>query len=216
MEGIPQEYVDLKIVHSTSSRIARFIAEELRVHCPGPRNRVAVIERLLENSLVHPHLPDYYRKPKDAKIMTNIVGSLRSHLQQVKGVHSSEKLAYKGALLSAIVGDGIQSRQTSGYSRVLQTHPRNLRNAVERRLNLQTSGSSLWGLPKRRQRSDGLDGETVAHVVQWWSSETRVSPRKKDVVNKWLAPKQYEQHTTHFLTETQVCVWILQSLIYAS
>jgi hypothetical protein len=165
---------------------------------------------------VHPHLPDYYRKPKDAKIMTNIVGSLRSHLQQVKGVHSSEKLAYKGALLSAIVGDGIQSRQTTGYSRVLQIQLRNLRNAVERRLSLQTSGASLWGLPRRRQRSDALDGETVAHVVQWWSSETRVSPRKKDVVNKWLAPKQYEQHALHYLTESQVCVRILLSLIFGS
>jgi hypothetical protein len=63
------------------------------------------MERLLENSLVYPYLLDYYRKPKGAKIMTNIVGSLRLHLQQVKGVQSSEKLAYKGALLSAIVGD---------------------------------------------------------------------------------------------------------------
>jgi hypothetical protein len=59
------------------------------------------MERLLENSLVYPYLLDYYRKPKGAKI----VGSLRLHLQQVKGVQSSEKLAYKGALLSAIVGD---------------------------------------------------------------------------------------------------------------
>ena len=104
-------------------------------------------------------------------------------------MNSSEKLAYKGALLSAIVGDGIQNRQTSGYSRVLQTYSRNLKNAVERCLSLQSSGASLWRLLKRKQRSDVLDGETIAHVVQWWSSETRMSPRKKDVVNKWLAPK---------------------------
>ena len=119
MERILHEYVDLKIVHSTSSRIARFIVEELRVHCPGSRNRVAMMEHLLENWLMHPHLPNYYRKLKDAKIMTNIVGNLISHLQQVKGVHLSEKLAYKGALFSAIVGDGIQSKQTSEYSCVL-------------------------------------------------------------------------------------------------
>lgn len=191
-------------MQEASSRIAEFISEEFRLHCPGPRNRVAVMESLLENSVVHPNLPDNYRKPKDAKIMTNIVGSIRSQLQQVKGVHSSEKLAYKGALLSAIVGDGIQSRQTSGYSRVLQTHPRNLRNAVERHRSLRNGGGSLWGLPKRRQRSDVLDAETSALVIGWWSSQTRVSPRKKDVVNKWLAPKEYEQHATHFLTETQV------------
>lgn len=106
-EGNPDERVNSRNVQEASSRIAEFISEEFRLHCPGPRNRAAVMESLLENSVVHPNLPDYYRKPKDAKIMSNIVGSIRSQLQQVKGVHSSKKLAYKGALLGAIVGEGI-------------------------------------------------------------------------------------------------------------
>jgi hypothetical protein len=31
-----------------------------------------------------------------------------------------------------------------------------------------------------------------------------VSPNKKDVASKWIAPKQYERHPAHYLTETQV------------
>lgn len=66
----------------------------------------------------------------------------------------------------------------------------------------------MWGLPKRRQRSVVLDAETAIQVIDWWSSQTRVSPQKKDVVNKWLAPKEYEQHATHFLIETQTTFFL--------
>jgi hypothetical protein len=122
----------------------------------------------------------------------------------VKGVQSSEMLAYKSALFNVVVGGGIGTGQTMRYSRLLQTNPSNIRKASQRRQSLQSSGASVWGLRTRRPRSDKLPKITVDKVIDWWSNETRVSPVAKEVTRLRLAPKDYEVHPTHYLCETQV------------
>ena len=121
----------------------------------------------------------------------------------MKGSHSAEMLAYKSTLLNVVVG-GIGSGETTLYSRLLQTNINNIRKASQRRQSLQSSGASLWGLRTRRPRSDQLPKITVDTVNDWWSKETRVSPVAKEVTRRWLAPKEYEVHPTHYLCETQV------------
>ena len=49
-----------------------------------------------------------------------------------------------------------------------------------------------------------MSEETKDLVVKWWTQETRVSPNRKDTVQKWISPKTYETHCTHYLLETQV------------
>jgi hypothetical protein len=46
--------------------------------------------------------------------------------------------------------------------------------------------------------------EDKASIVTWWLMETWVSPNKKDVTCKWVGPKLYEEHATHFLLESQI------------
>ena len=162
------------------------------------------MEQLLGNPLVSSHLPDYYLRSKEAKIYAHLIMNLRAELQEVKGVHSLQKIAYKGTLLNAVVKDGIDNRLASGYSRILNTNPHNLRNAVQRQSGFLSLGASLWQLLKRRHRSDVLNPITSRLVVDWWTIETRISSWKKDVVNKWIAPKVYEKYAIYFLTETQV------------
>jgi hypothetical protein len=144
--------VNARVASVVVKRIARVIVQELRENCNGPRNCEAVMERLLGNPLVYPHLPDYYLKPSEAKIYARLVTNLKVELQQVKGVHSSQELAYKGVVLNVVVRDGIDNRQVSGYSRILKTNPHNLQNTVDRRHWLVSLGASLWKLPKHRQR----------------------------------------------------------------
>ena len=63
-----REAINLGSVRTSSQRIARFIDNELRKSCEGPKNRVAVMEHVLGNSLVFPHFLDYYLKPLDTRI----------------------------------------------------------------------------------------------------------------------------------------------------
>jgi hypothetical protein len=63
LDAAANEVVNSRVASVVAKRIARMIAQELREHCTGPRNREVVIEWLLGNPLVSPHLPNYYMRP---------------------------------------------------------------------------------------------------------------------------------------------------------
>ena len=64
----------------------------------------------------------------------------------MKGVHSAKTLAYKGVILKSVVDGGINRGLVSAYSCILNTNPRNLKHAHERRLSAILEGTSLWTL----------------------------------------------------------------------
>jgi hypothetical protein len=76
-----------------------------------------------------------------------VVQNLKEDLNEVKGVHSVEELAYKGAILNSVVGGGIRTGQISRYSRILGTYHANIKRAAMRRESTVQEGSSLWRLP---------------------------------------------------------------------
>jgi hypothetical protein len=88
LDAANNEVVNARVASVVAKWIARVIAQELRENCSGPRNREAVMEWLLGNPLVYPHLPDYYLRPLEAKIYARLVTNLKAELQQVKSVHS--------------------------------------------------------------------------------------------------------------------------------
>jgi hypothetical protein len=198
-EGVVEE----KVARRVARRCVRFISEEMRQSRCGLENRMVVLEYLFDDPLVYPHLPDYYFRPREAKIYAQVVNNVKKELSDVKGVQSAEKLAYRGALLNCVVGDNIGQGMVSGYSRVLSTNQRNLRRAAERRSTAISKGASMWRLPTRKHRP-GLSSTTVESIVNWWNGETHVSPKKIKNVNHRIGRNEKEQHPTHYLCETQV------------
>jgi hypothetical protein len=88
---------------------------------------------------------------------------------------------------------------------VLRTSTINVKNACYRHDSLDESRTSVWDAPQRRQQSDVLSKGTIDAVREWWSSETCVSPNKKDVVRKHvMSSKTVEEHAIHYLLESQV------------
>ena len=71
----------------------RFISNELIRLSLGQQGRKVVMEQIFDHDLIHPNLPHFYFKPKEAKIHARVVYNLREELQHVKGVHLAEKLA---------------------------------------------------------------------------------------------------------------------------
>ena len=124
----------------------------------------------------------------------------------LKNPVSADKLVRKTNLLEAAVSSDVSGLRA--LSRVLGTNPKNVSSAIQRRRSLQSSGFSIFKLPERRRR-DVIPSETKELVFTWWSSETRVSPNKKDVTRKRLGPKVYNHHATHLLLESQVRILTL-------
>jgi hypothetical protein len=93
---------DARMAMSIVERLRQFLIHELRRY-DSKATREAVMEVFLGSDEVQQHMPDYYPPPKDARIHLQVVRSLRDCLDIVKGAHSSEMLAYKGALLDAVV-----------------------------------------------------------------------------------------------------------------
>jgi hypothetical protein len=92
--GLDKDVLEEKVAKRVARRCARFISEEMRQSRYELENRMVVLEYLLDDPLVYPHLVDYYFKPREAKICAQVVNNVKKELSDVKGVQSTEKLAY--------------------------------------------------------------------------------------------------------------------------
>lgn len=201
-DGAPLREIGRRDASRVSNKIVQFIIEEFQGLSRGPEFRKAVLESMLRNNALSPHLPDYYSCPSEARAQHSFIQSYRTELESLKIPTSREKLVRKTTLLEAAISTNVPG--VRALSRVLGTKKSNISNAIQRRQILESTGSSVFTLAERRKR-EGLSNNTKALVNLWWTSETRVSPNKKDVTRKRLGPKTYEVHPTHFLLESLVC-----------
>jgi hypothetical protein len=134
---------------------------------------------------------------------TKSLKTLREVYTFVKGVQSSDMLAYRGVVLNAATtadgqGDGL------AMSRVLKILPETFLSAAERRASLEATRASQFALHTRKGRSNVLKEYVVAKVVTWWESETRVSLNRKDIVRLYIGRNEEKRHPLHLLLETLV------------
>jgi hypothetical protein len=159
--------------------------------CPGIRSRQKVIEKFLGHPCIKLSLPSYYLSPKEAAAQQLLIEGLRLDLAGVKGIHSQEKLAWKGILMSAAVRKSVEDfaeGQGRAIARVLNTNPMNVYDAMKRRRLGAEGSSSQWSLLSSKKWADGVDEATKDLVTQWWHQKTRVSPIQKQVVNRRIGP----------------------------
>jgi hypothetical protein len=209
---VDHDVPEQQFVRSKCQYIVKKVVQFIEPHlsrCPGPEGRQAVLDRFLRHPSISPHLPSYYLPPKEAAAQKLLIEGLRSDLNEVKGVQSREKLAWKGTILSAVVSKGnedsiITQGQGRALAKVLNTNRRNIYSAMKRRWDSVGGGSLKWAPLQRIRRTTRIEEETTAAVIHWWNQETRVSPVHKEVVRKRVGPKLYEKHAMHYLLESQV------------
>lgn len=168
--------------------------------CPEVSSRMKIMELFLDNERIFPFLPEYYPRGEDAKAQFEFLKNYQLELDAVKGVQSADMLARKAVLLDAAISTRVTC--TKALSRVLKVHPGNLRVAITRRSSMRFLAKP-FALAKRKKRP-GLPAKTKDLVTKWWTEETRVSPNRKEIVQKWTSPNTYDKHCTHYLLESQV------------
>ena len=183
------------------------VLESQLISCHGPTSKIQLLDALWSHPSVKLNLPDFYLPLKEAKAQMELLENLTNELDVVKGVQSKDKLVVRGALLSAAVSTKVSD--VRAIAKLLKTSIVNVKNPRYKCRALEESGSSVWVAPRRRQRSDVFSEETVNAVRVWWTTETKVSPNKKDVVRKRVpSSKTIEGHATHYLLESQVRVFL--------
>ena len=116
------EYQNYEIVNIGAVKDIADVSQHLLEFGLGPFGWERVLESFLDNLFIHMYLPSNYFRPQDQKICEAIIRNVHEELDQVKSIHSAEKLAYKSVLLNCVVGAGISIGQVSTYSRFLGIH----------------------------------------------------------------------------------------------
>ncbi len=75
---------------------------------------------------------------------------------------------------------------------------------ISRKKLIDDNGFALWSLSVRKKKTDGLLELLTKVVIDWWTSETYVSPNKSNVTRRKLEAMVYDERPTHLLMETQV------------
>lgn len=197
------DYISPRDASRVAQKIVTSISHELNA-LPGPQCRQTVFEKVLRHNQVWPLLPYYYPRHLEAKSIHDLIQSFRSELQSLSIPFSNNMLVRKGALLDAAVSGSVGG--VRALARVLGTKPENIQAALERREEYEEGAPRFVPL-RRQKRIDTTTTYTVESVKAWWHSHTRVSPNRKDVVNKGGGVKRGgETHAKHYLTIT--LVWI--------
>ena len=101
-----------------------------------------------------------------------------------------------------ILGSSIKSaRQTSLLTGIAR---RNIKSGLVRRIALESRTDLVWAVSSCTKRVDALAPGATKLVEEFWTGNTRISPNRKDVVKKRIGAKQWINHPTHHLQESQV------------
>ena len=154
------------------------------------------------NQRMRPLLLDDYLSP-EARAQRNILKNIRADLQALKVPHSSGMLARKRVILEAVVSE--LDSDISTFHSILGTRKENLVAAMECLRSATTVTCSRYRTPTRKKKEGGVSKEVRADVLQWWTEETRMTPRRRDVRRIRLGRNLYDTHAAHLLLENQAC-----------
>ena len=159
----------------------------------------ALIPKILKHTIWQRVLPSYAKM----EVAYNAIENLSRGWQHIKGCHSKDDQCARNVIIPMVLGSNIVSaRQTSIVTGI---HRRNMKSGLMRRIALDArTDMALWAVCGRTKRVDALAPDVTNLVADYWTGNTRISPNRKDVVRKRIGAKQWIDHPTHHLQESQV------------
>ena len=136
-----------------------------------------------------------------------ILSGMRNTLNQIKVPHSASELFVKRTSLTMVLNSstGVASINQSKIASVLGIHRRNIAAATSRLENKdEDEVLPLTSCERQLPRGTIITSDTRDLVFSYWTSETRVSPNKKDICTKRIGRKSVVKHPVHLLDDSQV------------
>ena len=189
----------------TSATLAReigfFVANKIKNHDVEVQH--LTVSKLLAQPILQEMVPPFLRDPAAVKLRHEVLGSLRSGMQShLVGLRKARTVQAKNIVTTFAVAPGVGSGR--GVAEILGVDRRNIKKALARRILIDNKEDAFWLQDQRRVRCDALPDVVKNIIRKWWEEETTISPNRKDIVRKWVAPKLYIEHATHYLQVSQV------------
>ena len=199
-----EDGVNRQLVRRDVQGILGFVESTLGRQRRSRRHKQAVMRTVWESPLIREHLPREAQKvPAADHAREGIVSSLCQSLSEVKTSRTRAQLVTKHAILTAAITNGALG-SARRMARLLGVHHQNVTMAASRRATMLSNVHIQWTLSVRQTRSDATSAAVKDIVGNWWATQTRPSPNRKEVVRKWVAPKTYVQHHAQYLLESLV------------
>ncbi|MCO5607781.1 hypothetical protein L7F22_061982 [Adiantum nelumboides] len=144
----------------------------------------------------------YLHHASEKSILSNIQGTSI----KVKESLSEEELKIKRAACMMLVnskGDPSRSISNSKMAKFTGLHRRNFAAANLRLKQAEAGAFPLQLCSRQLPQSSTITHATKDLVFSFWHTETRVSPKKKDVCQKRLGRKSYIKHPIYLLDDSQ-------------
>lgn len=159
---------------------------------------------IFELILQHPsfmNIPSFATSTIERSILSNI----QNTMQQIKVPRSAAELAFKrSACMMMLNGNGSTRVNQSQAANFLGLHRRNL-VATSARLQVSEDGELPLELCQKQPKVGHVISDQMKDkVLAFWTSQTRVSPNKKDVCRKRVGRGSFIEYAIHLLDEPQV------------
>lgn len=141
-------------------------------------------------------------------IEKSIFCNIQHTFNQVKVPHSADELMLKRAACMMMLNSQGGESNITRHTQIAKVFGMHRRNFVAANLRLQQGKDGQLPLQlchRQLPQTSTITTEIRMLVFEFWQTETRVSPNKKDVCRKRLGRKFYTKHPVHLLDEPQVC-----------
>jgi len=164
-----------------------FAAKKMRNHDTEVHH--LMIMKILGQPVLRQMVPPFLRDLAEVKLRHEILGSLKEGMHNhLVGLRKGKTIMVKNIVTTFAVALEIGSGR--GVARLLGVDRRNIKKALARRILLDTKQNAFWIQDDRNVCSDALPIAVRKMITEWWDAETTVSPNPKDIVKKWIGPKQ--------------------------
>lgn len=202
--AVPQT-VEAFDVDRSASRAARQLA--LQIHestgSKGLQFQKLVIAKVLRQPLLRPALPEVVVHEKKYIQAASVCKNIRQCWGTLKFGRHKDLVQARSVVEVAVVAN--EPGSSSGLGRWLGMSKKAVKKGRERRQLLESyTPGEVWAKFYRQKRKDAISKVDIQTVQMFYTSETRVSPNKKDVIHLRTSVKISITHARHFLEESLV------------
>jgi hypothetical protein len=132
-----------------------------------------------------------------------VLGSMQKAYVTLTSARQGQNSQYINELITTMVSIAQNTSQIHitnaiGASRYM------IRKALEHHVHVDETKENMWGGLLRKRRFDMISEGDCHKVLKWWETNTIVSLIQKDVKQKHMSAKVFEQHPTHYMQKFQV------------